>query len=106
MLTRPAIFGPIGRAALVIVAMLLKRLIITVPPQERPLIGGDWGAYLPSPVELLVTVGAAAGVVLIILVLFRAFPVLALDEIESLRTGEAPRRDEPTEQSIGQGGAR
>jgi molybdopterin-containing oxidoreductase family membrane subunit len=72
-------------ASLVIGAMLLKRLIITVPPQERPLIGGEWGAYFPSPVELLVTLGAAAGVVLIILLLFRVFPVLAVDEIESLR---------------------
>lgn len=93
-------------AALVVGAMLLKRLIITVPPQERPLIGGDWGAYVPSPVELLVTLGAGAGVVLIILLLFRAFPVLAVDEIEALREDEGTRRSEPAEQSLNAGGAR
>lgn len=71
-------------AALVIVAMYLKRILIVVPPLSRPVIAGDAGSYLPSPVEIAIVSGAAAGVVLIMLFLFRFLPVLAVDEMAEI----------------------
>jgi molybdopterin-containing oxidoreductase family membrane subunit len=76
-------------AGLVIGAMYLKRLLIVVPPLTRPVIGGDAGAYLPSPVEIAIVSGAAAGVVLIMLFLFRFIPVLAIDEMAEIEAERA-----------------
>lgn len=71
-------------AGLVIAAMYLKRLLIVVPPLSRPVIAGEVGSYTPSAVEIAIVSGAAAGVVLIILFLFRFLPVLAVDEMEQI----------------------
>jgi len=71
-------------AGLVVVAMYLKRVLIVVPPLSRPVIAGDIGSYLPSPVEIAIVSGAAAGVALIMLFLFRFLPVLAVDEMAEI----------------------
>ena len=83
----------IGLAAgLVIAAMYLKRLLIVVPPLSRPVIAGDAGSYTPSVVEIAIVSGAAAGVVLIMLFLFRFVPVLAVDEMEQIERVHADSR--------------
>ncbi len=83
----------IGLAAgLVVVAMYIKRFLIVVPPQTRPVVGGEPGAYIPSWVELTVVLGAAAGIVLIVMLLFRFVPVLSIDEMETI---EHERVDTP-----------
>jgi molybdopterin-containing oxidoreductase family membrane subunit len=83
----------IGLAAgLVVVAMFIKRFLIVVPPQTRPVVGGDPGAYFPSWVELTIVLGAAAGIVLIVMLLFRFLPVLSIDEMEAI---EHERVDRP-----------
>jgi len=66
------------------VAMYLKRILIVVPPLSRPVIAGDPGSYLPSLAEIAIVSGAAAGVVLIMLFLFRFLPVLAIDEMAEI----------------------
>jgi Ni/Fe-hydrogenase subunit HybB-like protein len=71
-------------AGAVVVAMFLKRLLIVVPPLSRPVIGGEAGSYIPSAVEATIVTAAAAGIVLILLVLFRLVPVLAIDEMEEI----------------------
>jgi Ni/Fe-hydrogenase subunit HybB-like protein len=76
-------------SACVVVAMLVKRFLITVPPQTRPLIGGETAAYAPSWVEMLVVAGAGAGIVLIVMTIFRIFPVLSIHEIAEIRRQEA-----------------
>lgn len=68
----------------VVLAMFLKRLLIVVPPQTRPIVGGEAGSYFPSVVELLIVTGAAAGIALILMAIFRFVPVLAVDEIEEI----------------------
>jgi molybdopterin-containing oxidoreductase family membrane subunit len=81
-------------AGLVIVAMYLKRILIVVPPLTRPVIGGEVGSYLPSPVEIAIVSGAAAGVALIMLFLFRFIPVLAIDEMAEIEAERAqPARE-------------
>jgi molybdopterin-containing oxidoreductase family membrane subunit len=76
-------------ATMVILAMYLKRLLIVVPPLTRPVIGGDPGAYLPSPVEIAIVTGAAAGVVMIMLFAFRFVPVMAVDEMAEIEREQA-----------------
>jgi Ni/Fe-hydrogenase subunit HybB-like protein len=68
----------------VIVAMLVKRFLIIVPPEAQPLIGFDRAAYTPSPVELAIVAGGVGGIVLILMVIFRLIPVLSINEIQEL----------------------
>lgn len=82
-------------AGSVIVAMFLKRLLIVVPPLERPLIAGDPANYFPSPIEMAIIAGAAAGVALIMLTLFRFLPVLSIDEIEEIEREQQARSAAP-----------
>lgn len=75
-------------AALVVGALWMKRFLMIVPPLTRPLVGEVAGAYSPTWVEWLVTVGAAAAVPLLLILLFRTVPVLAIHEMEE--TGTVP----------------
>jgi Ni/Fe-hydrogenase subunit HybB-like protein len=87
LITIPRTRTPAGiaiAAGAVVVAMYLKRLLIVVPPLSRPVVGGELGSYMPSAVEIAVVSGAAAGVVLILLFLFRFVPLLSIDEIEEI----------------------
>ena len=72
--------------------MFVKRYLITVPPQTQPLIGGGTASYTPSLVELLVVVGAAAGIPLTVMLLFRVFPVLSIFEITEIEREQAEQR--------------
>jgi Ni/Fe-hydrogenase subunit HybB-like protein len=77
-------------AGLVILAMFLKRYLIVVPPLTQPLVGEEVATYSPSIIELAVTIGAASGMVLLLIGLFRVFPVLGIHEmteIEGRRVG-------------------
>jgi Ni/Fe-hydrogenase subunit HybB-like protein len=71
-------------SVLVVLALGLKRFLMFVPTQTRPLVAGTEGAYVPSPVEVVITVGAVAAIPLLLILLFRALPVLAVYEIEEL----------------------
>ena len=77
--------------------MFLKRYLIVIPPLTQPLVGDEVASYLPSMIEIAVTVGAASGMILLLIGLFRVFPVLGIHEITSLegsRVGhvETPER--------------
>ena len=80
-------------AALVVIAMYIKRFLIVVSPQTRPVVAGELGAYVPSWVELTIVVGAAAGIVLIVMLLFRLVPVLSIDEMEAIERERATVSD-------------
>lgn len=68
-------------AALVVGSLWLKRFLMFVPPLTRPLMGGATGSYVPTRIEWLITAGAVAAVPLLLLLLFRAMPVLSIDEM-------------------------
>jgi Ni/Fe-hydrogenase subunit HybB-like protein len=75
----------IGAASVAVIStMYLKRFLIIVPPETQPSIGGAIATYTPSWVELAIAAGGAAGIVLILLVIFRFLPVLAIHEIGEL----------------------
>jgi Ni/Fe-hydrogenase subunit HybB-like protein len=64
--------------------MYLKRFLIIVPPETQPSIGGAIATYTPSWVELAIAAGGAAGIVLILVVIFRFLPVLSIHEIREI----------------------
>jgi molybdopterin-containing oxidoreductase family membrane subunit len=74
-------------AALVAVALYVKRFLMFVPPLTRPLIEGDWASYLPSWVEITISLAAVAAIPLLLIGLFRVFPVLDVHEIEEIERG-------------------
>jgi molybdopterin-containing oxidoreductase family membrane subunit len=74
-------------AALVAAALYVKRFLMFVPPLTRPLIEGDWASYLPSWVEITISLAAVAAIPLLLIGLFRVFPVLDVHEIEEIERG-------------------
>jgi Ni/Fe-hydrogenase subunit HybB-like protein len=74
----------IGLAAFLAASgMWLKRFLIVVPPQSVPLIAGAAGTYRPSWVEGLISLGGLAAIPLGLMLFFRLFPVLSIDEMEA-----------------------
>lgn len=71
-------------SSLVILGMFLKRFLIVVPPLTQPLVGEQIGSYFPGFVEILVTLGSVAGMALLLIGLFRVFPVIGMHEIIEL----------------------
>jgi molybdopterin-containing oxidoreductase family membrane subunit len=74
-------------AALVAGALYLKRFLMFVPPLTRPLIGDEWAAYLPTWVEIAISLAAVAAVPLLLIALFRVFPILDIHEIREIVGG-------------------
>jgi Ni/Fe-hydrogenase subunit HybB-like protein len=75
-------------AALVVVGMWLKRLLIVLPAATNPLIQGPWGSFSLTWVALAVTLAGAAAIPLLLMLFFRLVPILAVDEIEEIAAAE------------------
>jgi molybdopterin-containing oxidoreductase family membrane subunit len=71
-------------AALVAGALYLKRFLMFVPPLTRPLIGEEWASYLPSWVEITISLAAVAAIPLLLIALFRVVPVLDVHEMQEI----------------------
>jgi molybdopterin-containing oxidoreductase family membrane subunit len=71
-------------ACLVVAAFFIKRFLMFIPPLTEPLVGEEVGAYTPSWVEIVVTVGAVAAIPLLLIGMFKVVPVLAVVEIEEI----------------------
>ena len=85
-------------AALAVVGMWVKRIVIVVPPLYESFYGNAETlyraaepVYRASVVEALVTLGALAAIPLLLMVFFRIFPVLAIDEMAEIAEEEAER---------------
>lgn len=84
-----SVIGVTVAAMFVAASLYLKRFLMIVPPLTQALIGDEVGSYSPSWVEILVTVGALAAIPLLLMVLFRWVPVLAIHEIEEIEVAGA-----------------
>lgn len=84
-------------SAAVIATMYVKRFLIIVPSETQPSIGGAIATYAPSWVELAIAAGGAAGIVLLLLVIFRFVPVLAVHEIREIEERREVRAVAPAE---------
>ena len=83
------VVGIVTASSLVVAGMWLKRLLIVVPVATEPLIAGGWGSFTPTWVAAGVTVGAAAAIPLLLMLFFKLFPVLSIDEM--LEVADADR---------------
>ena len=99
-------------ALLTVAGMWVKRLVIVIPPLSQPVFGKAAASYQVSPTELLVTAGAMAAIPLFLMLFFRIFPVLSIDEIHEVAEEELEAHHERHVEFTGQplvsneGGAR
>ena len=69
-------------SATVIVGMWLERFLIVVPPLATPHLAAAEGTYVPSWVELSITVGTFAAMALLYLLFVKVVPIIAIWEYE------------------------
>lgn len=69
-------------SAAVLVGMWLERFLIVVPTLATPPLAAAWGSYAPSWIELSITAGTFAAMVLLYLLFVKAFPIIAIWEYD------------------------
>jgi len=69
-------------SAAVLVGMWLERFLIVIPTLSRPALSAAWGSYSPSWVEISITAGTFAAMILLYLLFVKAFPIIAIWEYE------------------------
>jgi molybdopterin-containing oxidoreductase family membrane subunit len=95
------ITGIVIAATLVVAALWLKRMLIVLPAVAHPLISGAWGSFQVTWVAIGITVGAAAAIPLLLMLFFKFFPILAIDEMEEVASDEARRGGTTPQQQLG-----
>jgi molybdopterin-containing oxidoreductase family membrane subunit len=68
-------------SVLVNVGMWMKRFTIVVPTMSAPLLPYEWGTYMPSGVEIIITIASFAGFAFIMTVFAKLFPIISVDEM-------------------------
>jgi molybdopterin-containing oxidoreductase family membrane subunit len=90
--SKPSVTGIAVAGALVNVAALVKRLLIVVPSQTHgSYLALEEGTYSPSWIEWSIMAGAAGLVLLIVIVFARIFPLAHGHEEELTRDAPLPR---------------
>jgi Ni/Fe-hydrogenase subunit HybB-like protein len=75
----------------VLAGMWLERYLIVVGTLARPRLASAWGAYSPTWVEISITAGTFAGMVLLYLIFAKLFPVIAVWEYDDVPNGDLRR---------------
>jgi molybdopterin-containing oxidoreductase family membrane subunit len=70
--------------ATVLIGMWIERFLIVVTTLSRPHLAPAWGAYAPTWVEISITAGTFAGMILLYLIFSKLFPVIAIWEYEDV----------------------
>ncbi len=76
-----SIWAIAGSSLLILAGMWVKRYIIVVPALSRPFVAQQWTLYVPSFVEIAITVAAITGLVLAYSVFAKLFPVISIWEL-------------------------
>jgi molybdopterin-containing oxidoreductase family membrane subunit len=66
----------------VVVGMWLERFLIIVPSLARKFLPYSWGSYTPTWVEIIITVGTFAGMVLLYILFSKAVPIISIWELK------------------------
>ncbi len=77
--------GMVIASAFVVPAMWLKRMIMVTGPATYDRITSAFGAYHFTWTYIGITLAATAAIPLLLMLLFRAVPILSIDEIEEYR---------------------
>ncbi len=85
--------GLVVAAAFVAPSMWLKRMLMVVDPSTYDRVAGTFGTFHFSWIAISMTLAGVAAVALLIMLLFRIFPLLSIDEMEEITgaTQPAPR---------------
>lgn len=76
------IWGIVIAAVLVVIAMWIKRVIMVVETAGYDRLSGSFGDFFSFTwVSIAITLAGAAAIPLLLMLLFRVFPLLAIDEI-------------------------
>lgn len=66
----------------VLIGMWLERFLIVVPSLSKPSLAAAWGDYAPSWVEVSITAGTFAAMILLYLLFVKIFPIIAIWEYD------------------------
>ena len=86
--------GLVIASALVVSAMWLKRFLIIVPALRQALFPVPTQSYSGSFIEWAILIGALAAIPLILMLVFRVFPVMSIHEMEEVKAKESERQPE------------
>jgi len=75
--------GTVAASLAVVVGMWLERFLIIVPSLARKYLPYTWGTYRPSWVEITITVGTFAGMVLLYMLFSKAVPIISVWEYKA-----------------------
>ncbi|MFQ5742793.1 MAG: NrfD/PsrC family molybdoenzyme membrane anchor subunit [Acidobacteriota bacterium] len=98
--------GTVIASVAVVIGMWIERYIIVVPSLARPRLPLAKGAYLPTLVELTLTVAFFAGFILLYLLFTKLFPIVSIWEVREGRAhaveevGERVRSYQPEPQEV------
>ncbi len=70
------------------VGMWLERYMLTVASTAHDFMPHNWGPYLPSWVEVFITVGSFAFLLFLFMAFAKVLPTVAISEVKSLVTGQ------------------
>lgn len=83
--------GLVVASAFVVASMWIKRFLIVVPPLRRGVLPSQTLPYGPTWVELTITLGALAGIPLLLMLIFRLVPVMSVYEMEEVAESGSER---------------
>lgn len=78
------IAGMVTAAAVVVPTMWLKRMLMVVDPSTYDRVTHTFGQYHFTWISVAITLAGVAAIPLLLMLLFRAVPLLSIDEIEEL----------------------
>lgn len=83
------IWGIVVASVLVVIAMWLKRLVMVIESAHYDRLTQSFGDYYHFTwVPIAITLGAVAAIPLLLMLLFRVFPILAINEIQEIANEE------------------
>lgn len=94
-------------ATLAVAGMWVKRFLIIVPTLRQAVLPSATLSYSPTWVEVSITLGALAAIPLLLILIFRIFPVISVYEMEEVAAKDRDSEPEPESAAkvpVGQGG--
>lgn len=83
--------GMVVAATLVVIAMWLKRLVMVSETSHYDQLTRSFGQYYQFTwVSISITLAGVAAIPLLLMLLFRVVPILAIDEVDTLATEDSP----------------
>jgi Ni/Fe-hydrogenase subunit HybB-like protein len=97
--------GLVIASILVVIGMWIKRFLILVPVMRQALFPSATQSYSGSLTEAAVTLAAVAAIPLILMLVFRVFPVISMHEMKEVAAKEsAPAREPALQVPVAKGG--